>query len=396
MNVLLISRCPPYPLHLGDRLIIWHLVRELTAQGHTVDLLAFAQRPEDHDEIDEYAHLFAQVTLIDEPQRTPGHYLRRIVQPSARFPQQREVSWSSAMWDAITAHLAAHTVDVVHLFGSVQVYEFAALLTDYPTVITPYESYSLYLKRSIEQGGGWLDRGRQRVAAAFERFMFNPFGAVVVVAEPDRDELLRHNPALDVRVISNGVDLDYFTAGSQLRDAHTLLFTGNYEYAPNVDAARYLITHIFPQVKAHFPTTRLEIVGNAPPPELTALASDNVTVTGRVPDMRPYLSRATLFVCPLRVGAGIKNKVLEALAMGVPVVATPLSVDGIAVDEQSAFVVDEREMAAEIVKLLEDAPRRRVLSEQGRQLIEQRYSWSRVAADYAALYQQQIERKRKS
>jgi glycosyltransferase involved in cell wall biosynthesis len=227
-------------------------------------------------------------------------------------------------------------------------------------------------------------------ARAYERFMFAPYRRTVVVSEADRDELRALNPALNVTVIPNGVDLRQFTPDNrEAREPYTLLFTGNYEYAPNVDAALRLGREVLPAVRAHLPAARLWLVGNAPPPELLALADEAITVTGRVPDVRPYLARAAVFVSALRFGAGIKNKVLEAMAMGCPVVATPLSVDGIAArDGHEAVIAPLEGIAPAVVRLLGDAPLRETLAVNGRALIEARYSWGRVAAMYETLYEE--------
>jgi glycosyltransferase involved in cell wall biosynthesis len=140
-------------------------------------------------------------------------------------------------------------------------------------------------------------------------------------------------------------------------------------------------------VQARVPQVRLWLVGNAPTQEMKALASDAIRVTGRVPDVRPYLARASAFVSPLRLGAGIKNKVLEALAMGCPVVASPLSLDGIAVrDGEDALSTDGVGMVDSIVRLLQDKSLRERLSTNGRKLIEKRYSWDTVAQEYEDLY----------
>ncbi len=139
------------------------------------------------------------------------------------------------------------------------------------------------------------------------------------------------------------------------------------------------------------PEVKLYLVGNAPPPELLALVSESITVTGRVPDVRPYLARAAAFVSPLRLGAGIKNKVLEALAMGCPVVATPLSVDGIAVtDGHDALIADNDGLIDATLRVLQDADLRQKLSANARILIEAQYSWMRVGQMYEALYEQVI------
>ena len=141
-------------------------------------------------------------------------------------------------------------------------------------------------------------------------------------------------------------------------------------------------------MRARIPSARLWLVGADPPPQVRALESDTVTVTGRVPDMRPYLARAAVFVCPLRLGAGIKNKVLEALAMGCPLVATPLSVDGIAVrDGREALVADGDAIIEAAARLLADSALRDALSHSGRALIEAEYDWAQVATRYTALYE---------
>ena len=392
MNILLISRCPPWPLHLGDRLIVYHVFSELARRGHTVDLLAFTNRPEDSTEQTHYAGLFRHVELIPEPPRRPLDFARRLLLPRVRFPRQASAAWSPRMWQAIEQRLDAESYDLVHLFGGIHVYEFFHALRGLPTVITPYESYSLYLRRAIEQATGSRDAvsltAQRQVAAAYERFMFAPYGRTVVVSERDRDELLALNASLRIDVIPNGVDLAQFQWSHQSRLTATLLFTGNYEYAPNVDAARRLATAILPLVRARVPDGKLWLVGNAPPPEIRALASDAVEVTGHVPDVKPYLQQATAFVSPLRLGAGIKNKVLEALALGCPLVATPLSVDGINVTSgHDVLLADtDADLADAIVRLLQDRVLQVNLSSRGRRLIESEYSWSRVAALYEALY----------
>ncbi len=387
-QLLLISRCPPYPLHLGDRLIIWHLCRQLQARGWAIDLLALTDRAEDRDEIDHYRHLFRSVRLFDDPARSPASYLRRLLLKSARFPDQPAAAWSPELWQAVHESIHERDYDAVHLFGGVQVYEYSAALAGKAAIITPYESFSLYLKRAIEQGGGLGARLRRLIARGYERFMFTPYHRTVVVAGPDRDELLGINPQLPVEVIPNGIDLDAFQPCDLPREAAALLFTGNYEYAPNLDAALTLIRQVFPAVQAVHPEAQLWIVGNGPPPELLSLASDSVHVTGRVDDVRDYLARATVFVCPLRLGAGIKNKVLEALAMRLPVIATPLSVDGIDVqDGREVLLHPVDAMAQAVITLLNDPAQQAALGDAGQRLIEAGYSWASVADRYEALYE---------
>ena len=218
--------------------------------------------------------------------------------------------------------------------------------------------------------------------------MFTPFQRRVVVAERDRAELRSINPALDWEVIPNGVDLEYFRPQSGPREAATLLFTGNFAYEPNEEAALYLARELLPTLQQQIPEAQLWLVGDAPSAAMHALAGERILVSGRVPDLRPWLARATLFVSPLRLGAGIKNKVLEALASGCPLAATPLSVDGIAaISGQHVLLAERSELPAALRRLLGDEAMRQRLARAGRELVEAQYSWQQVAGRYAALYE---------
>ncbi len=400
MEILLISRCPPFPLYHGDRLIPYHLARELASRQHQIDLLAFYQQPEDIADVPRYERLFRSVQLIPEPQRSLRAYWRRMRKPDARFPRHAEESWSPEMWRAVEDRLQTRIYTLAHLFGGVQVYEFWHLVRNLPNVIVPYESYSLWLERAVQEEtqrlSRWSKQWRLRMARNYESWMFEQYDRAVVLTDRDAHTLRTLNPDIPVAVIPNGVDVDYFTPTGYEPNEPTVLFVGNYNYAPNLDAALRLVRDIFPRIRRHVPTARLYLVGGNPPPELRAYASDVVVVTGRVPDLRPYFEMALIFVSPLRLGAGIKNKVLEAMAMQVPVVATPLSCDGIPVTNGQHVLLAESdsELVKGVFSLLGNPQLRKRLRQRGRQLIEEHFMWARVADRYEELYDQVItERK---
>src|SRR5258708_2647759 len=149
--MLIISRCPPYPLYLGDRLILYHLAEQFAARGIPLDLVAFYNQPTDPDDVSHYAHFFRSIKLIREPARSQSSYLFRLLVPARFFPQRDVQAWSRAMWHAISEALPHNVNDPVMLFGGVQVYEYRALLRGLRTVIVPYESYSLYLDRFLSR-----------------------------------------------------------------------------------------------------------------------------------------------------------------------------------------------------------------------------------------------------
>lgn len=392
MDVLLISRCPPFPLHYGDRLILFHLAQELAARYHAIDLLAFYDNPVDLAEIPRYEKAFRSVRLVREPRRSTASYWLRARSPERRFPTRAEASWSPEMWRAINDRLARRAYDVVHLFGGVQVYEYRQLATKLPNVIVPYESYTLWLDRAIAEARSPVARAmarlRQGMAQRYESFMFEGYDRVVVLTDRDADALRALNPATPTVTIPNGVDLDYFTPSGYEPDEPTLLFTGNYDYAPNLDAALRLVRDIFPRVKLVVPEARLYLVGANPPAALRAYACEDIVIPGRVPDLRPYFEYSLLYVSPLRMGAGIKNKVLETLAMQTPLVATPLSCDGIPVQngEHVLLAIEDDTFVEQILLLLRTPGLRAQLAQNGRRLVEEQFTWQRVADLYEELY----------
>ena len=394
MNILLISRCPPYPLHLGDRLIPYHLAEQLSCR-HTIDLLAFYNRADDPQNVDHYQQFFHTVRLIPEHPRTTKTLIRRLIRPGSIYPRHAEDSWSPEMWQAINKQLANTHYDLVQLFGGIQVYEYRNLLRGLPTVITPYESYTLYLSRLLAHQHNitgrftiWL---QYMAAARYEGVMFTGYDATVVLTENDRLALKKLNPKLPLHVIPNGIDLHYFTSEDELPQANhepVLLFVGNYEYAPNVDAALRLGLEIFPRIKRELPDARLLLVGNNPPDAVRALASEDIEVTGHVPDVRPYFQQASVFISPLRLGAGIKNKVLEAMAMGKPLVATAISGEGIGlVEGRNVLYADTSEdLALAAIRLLNNSDLKKRMGQANRQIIEQSFTWEAVSRQYETLY----------
>lgn len=396
-ELLLISRCPPYPLHFGDRLIPYHLSDHLDRRGYRIDLLAFYQQPEDQADVPYYEEHFHDVTLVRERPRNMLSIMTRALLRGRRFPRRRSRSWAPEMWRAISQRLDQRRVyNVAHLFGGIQVYEYRELLRRYPTIITPYESYFLYLTRALSEAKSGRDRFLLRLQRAmarrYESWMFDGYRRVVVVSERDAQVLRLLSPGLPVEVIPNGVDLDYFTPTGFDADRPTLLFHGNMAYAPTLDAALRLINNIFPLVKQAVPDAELTIVGSNPPPRLRRLANQDIHIPGHVPDLRPYFENAMLYICPLRLGAGIKNKVLEAMAMQTAVIATPLSCDGIAVTNSQNVVLANRsqDLATAAIRLLQDEPLRKHIAAGGRKLIEDKYTWRRVVDAYERLYEKVI------
>ncbi len=392
MNILFVARCLPWPPHHGDRVILYQLLPELAARGHACDVVALAQPDDTGEDAARGAAVCRRLDVVREAPRSHLQYLTRLRRP---FPRRAAESWNPELWRVVEHRLASQRYDVVHLFGGVTVYEVREAVRSIPSVIVPYESFSLYLERALADRPRLVERVRLRaaltMARAYERRIYEGFDRVVVLAPHDRAALLRLDPSLPIATIGNGVRLPPLRRCPVVPPE--LLFTGNLSYGPNVRAAVTLVREVWPRVRARVPSVRVVLAGADPAPEVLALRGEGVDVTGPVPDLAPYRARAACFVAPLSRGAGIKNKILEAMAAALPVVTTSIGCEGLEIREGEHLAVGTgaEELAAAVVRLLEDAARAGRLASAGRRLVEARYTWSGVAAAYESLYEAAID-----
>jgi glycosyltransferase involved in cell wall biosynthesis len=210
---------------------------------------------------------------------------------------------------------------------------------------------------------------------------------VVTVSANDQAFFINYVPPTRTAVIPTGVDVEYFRANGAREEPHTLVFTGSMDWLPNDDAVKYFVGDVLPLVRREVPDARFWAVGRRPLPALRALASEAVTVTGTVDDIRPFLDRCAVCVVPLRSGSGTRIKIFEAMAMGKSVVSTTLGAEGLPVTHgQDILLADSpEEFARAIVALLRDPARRRRLGAAARALVERNHSWAAVGTEFEAI-----------
>ena len=211
-----------------------------------------------------------------------------------------------------------------------------------------------------------------------ERAAWRHAAACLVHSDREREILLRHVPGKPTAVVTNGVHLDEFRPDAEPPDQNAIVFTGAMNYRPNADAVLFFVHQVLPLVLQDKPNARFYAVGVGPSTDLMRLAGPNVVVTGRVPDVRPYLRRASVYVMPIRFGSGTRFKVVEALAVGKAVVSTTLGCEGhdsmrpgvhfLAADDAATF-------ARETVRVLDDHALASELGRAGRELVAREYSW---------------------
>jgi len=226
----------------------------------------------------------------------------------------------------------------------------------------------------------WLDRSEARRLARYEASLGRDFDAAVFATAAEAAFFERRIGPANAHVVGNGVDLEYFGPAAEVdTTSRTIVFTGSMDYGPNRDAVRYFCTDILPVVRSTVEDARLVIVGRNPKADVRRLEREpGVTVTGEVPDVRPYLAGAALAVAPMRSGRGIQNKILEALAMGIPVVSTPNGLEGLA-DERCDGLLradDAKTFAGHVTTLLTNPMSRIELGRAARTYVEAHHRWS--------------------
>jgi glycosyltransferase involved in cell wall biosynthesis len=213
--------------------------------------------------------------------------------------------------------------------------------------------------------------------------------ALVVTSERDKRLFDKDVPGVLKRVIPNGVDSRFFSPTEGSEDPAGLVFTGMMGYIPNYDGVEWFIDEILPGILQKRPDTKLTIVGKNPPGRITRRASDHVIVTGTVPDVRPYIDRASVYVVPLRMGGGTRLKITEAMAMHKPIVTTSIGCEGIdVVNGVSALIADSPEKFAEsVLQLLGDQDLRKKLVRNALELLHAKYEWSVIGHSLGDFYE---------
>ncbi len=232
-----------------------------------------------------------------------------------------------------------------------------------------------------------------RKLVGYERRVCRAADRVVAVSDVDRDALLRLDSSLDVTVVPNGVDLEFnrprAVAPRPDMGSRALVFTGKMDYRPNIDAVTWFVDAVFPLIRQSAPDARFCIVGQQPHPRVAALAEQpGVVVTGRVPDTRPYIAGAAVYVIPLRIGGGTRLKVLEAMAMGQAIVSTRLGCDGFPfVDgEEVAYGDSPAVFAQQVLDLIANRARAAEMGRKARAFVEAHYGWDALVPKLEALY----------
>ncbi len=308
--------------------------------------------------------------------------------------------WSPAFRDRLAIRLAETPFDVVQIEGIELAPYVPTIEAIQPRPLIVYEDHNaewVLQKRACLTD---LRIPRRWPAAAYsfvqwmrlkgyEADICRLANRVVAVSEADKDALLAVAPEVTVNVVPNGVDLIEYSGYNGPVEPYDLVFTGKMDFRPNVDAMLWMAREVWPLILNHRPEARMAIVGQRPHARLEPLREDvGITVTGWVPDVRPYIAGATVYVAPLRVGGGTRLKLLQAMAMSAAIVTTSLGAEGFPVTHgRELLLADTPEQFAQaVLRLLEDQVQRSQMGRSARRFVEATYGWDTLVPKLEALY----------
>ena len=389
--LLLCDRVPDGP---GDGLLLRtvNLAQQLVGR-HTIDLACFDHRAGRRP----VPGLFRRTWLVQAPPpRPPAGWLG----PLGGWGPEALYAPCPELTQLMSTTIDPKDYDVVWDAGAVLFVHMPGRWARVPLVADLVDDMVLTFRRAMQAEPTPMGKLRQWkysvVFGRFERSTMTRADRCVVVSDEDAASFARVSPRVPVAVIPNGVDAAHFApVPEQARPGH-LVFEGTMGFPPNEQAAVHLVRDIMPLVWAQAPQVTLSLVGRGAGAAVKCLASERVEVTGEVADVRAHVRRAQVFVCPLVSGAGIKNKLLQAWAMGLPTVATPVSVGGLGSRDGVELLIREspQAFATAVLALLADEPMRLRLAAAARAAAVERFAWPAMAERFEALLLDAVERRR--
>ncbi len=378
MKILYICHRFPFPPKRGGKIRPFNMIRHFSARGHRVTVCSLTRAPLEAEEglgIADYCAQFEMAAV-----RNPVQVARMIARLPSMTPSSMGFFYSSRLkrridellvrekFDLIFVHCSSVAQYVEDVQGIPKILDFGDMDSQKWLEYARYKPFPLSL-------GYWLE-GSKMLAA--EKRLAGKFDLCTATTRAEWETLHDYGAARATDWFPNGVDAQFFKPDGEAYDPDTLSFIGRMDYYPNQECMFEFCRNTFPLIRERRPQAKLLIVGADPSPAVRKLAErPGVTVTGSVPDVRPYILRSAAMVAPLNIARGTQNKILEAMAMGVPVVTSPAGAGGVDAEDEAHFLVgrEPTDYARACLRLMNDPAERQRLATAGRQRVLSHHDW---------------------
>ena len=385
MRVLFVSAEMPFPPHKGQRMRNWAILRALAAEGHEVTLIAFAEAEELMADQSTLRKLCPVVDLVPSPSNNHRGFLRylaRLRSLGSRLPHGPWRFRSPALVACVRRHMERQAFDVViwdevyNLENLQEPLPVPVLLNHHDVMQVVWRRYLEVEPNPIKRAYAWTEYCK---LLRWEGQACSRVAGVLACSEVDREVLKQICPQVPVAVVPNVVDTSSYVPVSK-DDGSTILFVGGMDWYPNQDAVAFFGKNIFPLIRELAPAARFVVAGRGPSPEFRAgfAGIPGIEFTGRVQDIRSVIASAAVCVVPVRIGSGVRWKILEAAAMEKPIVSTRIGAEGLDFADGEEILLADRaeEFTARVVSLLRNESQRAAFGRAARLRVEQQYSFS--------------------
>jgi glycosyltransferase involved in cell wall biosynthesis len=394
MKILFLTSRLPYPPHQGDKLRNWHFIQYLSKK-HQVHLVSFYFDDREKQWIPTLNQVCASVTLVKLPL---GQSLLNCIGAVCRkIPFQVAYYRSLRMHMEVAAAIQRVRPDIIHTH-LMRMAPYVVRYQEYSKVIDFTDAVSLYLSRFKQFCRNpilrWFIGEELKRVLSYEGIM-KEFDSTLICSLVDKKVLIEHVRNVRIDLINNSIEINSDLHDESIkRDPQRIIFVGNMSYPPNSDAVRYFVKEIFPLVKKEIPEAKLYIVGKNPTRYIRSLSSKDIIITGFVDNIQNEYLMSSVVVSPVRFGAGALTKVLESMMIGVPVVSTPVGVEGLQLKNgKEIFITDDQtNFAKYIINLIHDPLLWKEVSEAGKKVSRSRFKVDVVGGDLVDVYKEVVSK----
>jgi sugar transferase (PEP-CTERM/EpsH1 system associated) len=383
MKLLITLSRVPYPLDKGDKLRAYYFIKYLSKYFDIVLFCVSSSKihPETKEKLGVYC------TEVHIYRLSKFFLIINLIKAFLKgLPLQVGYFYNKRAKNSLESFIRRHNPDYI-LCQLVRMAEYVKDV-NLPKMLDYQDAFSYGLKRRIEKSDFFsklILRIEFNRMLKYEHNVFDLFDKKIIISDTDR-MLIPHDLRKQIFIISNGVDTDYYKP-TNITKEFDIMFSGNMSYPPNIDAVLFLVNEILPIVNKDKKDIRVLIAGTSPADAIKKLNSNNIKVTGWVDDMRLCYSKSKIFIAPMRLGIGLQNKLLEAMAMGLPCITTSLANNALKATENKEILVgnSKNELAEALLKLLNDTEFRNYLSENSIKFVKENYSWEKNIEDLAKI-----------
>lgn len=393
MKILFLTSRFPYPPHRGDKLKIFNIIKQLKMRGHEITLLSFISSTKEYEYIPDIKKYCKDVYIVYlHPIKSLFNCMLGTI---SKLPFQIYYYKSKRFKKLLNTLLDNNEYHIIHTH-LIRMAQYTHNLNS-NVVLDLTDAGSLYLQRFYNNTYNILLKYLLKIEITrlkkYENII-NSFRLAMVCSDVDREYLLDQSPNAKIKILYNGIDSDYFINREEtIPDKHRLIFTGNMTYFPNIDGAIYFAKEILPLISKKIPKIKLFIVGKNPPKKIKKLENEQITVTGFVEDIKEEYLKSKIAISPIRFGAGTLNKILEPMALGIPVVSTKIGVEGLPFRNGEDLIIADtpEDFANGVINLLNNDDLYRKIAANASMVVHSLYSWNKITKSLEEYYQSIIE-----